>query len=174
VNDHADPIRELTRRHFLRHCGVGLGGVALTSLLDEDLMAGVARERSPLGLHHAPRAKNVIFLFMAGGPSQLELFEPKPVLGAHDGEVVPPSVTAGKRFAFIQPDAKLMATRRRFERHGECGAPFSELLPHTAAIADQLCFLRGMQTDEINHGPQAVRDRARPARWQPRDGQPGR
>lgn len=156
MNDTREPddrLRELTRRHFLRDCGVGLGGVALTSLLTEDLVAGLAEERSPLGLHHAPRAKNVIFLFMAGGPSQLELFEPKPVLDAHDGEVVPPSVTAGKRFAFIQPDAKLMATNRRFARHGESGAPVSELLPHTAAIADRLCFLRGMRTDEINHGP---------------------
>ncbi len=136
-------MRTLARREFLRQSGVGLGSIALYHLLG----SGAARAQ-------AARAKNIIFLFMAGGPSQFELFEPKTTLQELDGQTPPPSLTEGKRFAFIDPGrAKLMGTQRRFERHGESGAPVSELLPHTAGIVDELCFVRGLTTNEINHGP---------------------
>ncbi len=103
--------------------------------------------------HFPARAKSVIYLFMAGGPSQLELFDWKPKLKELNGQVVPPSYVANKRFAFIGKDAKLLGTRRAFARHGQCGAEVSELLPHTASIADDICIVKSLQTDVFNHGP---------------------
>ncbi len=141
---------ELTRRHFLSHCGLGLGSMALGSLLGPRVLAEGGTGLLP---HHAPRAKNVIFLFMAGGPSQLDLFEPKPALQKLDGQPVPESILDGKRFAFIGPGAKLLASSRRFRQHGESGAWMSELLPHLGGVADELCIVRSMVTEEINHGP---------------------
>jgi hypothetical protein len=142
-----------TRRHFFRDCGVGLGSVALSSLLNK----GVAAERrdplAPRKPHFEPKAKAVIFLFMAGAPSQLELFEPKPDLNKLSGQKVPESFTKGKRFAFIKGDAKVLGCKRKFEKAGKCGMDISELLPHHRTIADEVCWLRGMKTDVFNHGP---------------------
>lgn len=145
----AQTIREVSRREFLRRSGVGLGAIALTQLLGRE-----TRAESMAALHHPARARNVIFLFMAGGPSQFELFEPKEMLQKHDGQAPPAEIIRGKRFAFIEAErSRLMGTRRAFARHGECGAPVSELLPYTAGIVDKLCFVRGLHTNEINHGP---------------------
>ncbi len=144
-----------TRRQFLRTSTLGLGGLALGSLLSE----GRAATGNPLAArpgHFAAKAKSVIFLFMAGGPSQLDLFDSKPVLRRLDGQVVPESFTRGRRFAFIRPDAKLLASKRRFNRAGRNGAEFSELLPHQSGIADEICLLKGMKTDVFNHGPAKV------------------
>ena len=128
---------------------MGLGSLALADLFTRDGFAQEAPYRLPFA-----KAKRVIWLFMAGAPSQFELFEPKETLQRLDGEMLPPSLSAGKRFAFIDgTSAKLLGTQRKFERHGECGAPVSELLPHTASIVDKLCFLRGIKGQEINHGP---------------------
>ncbi len=139
--------QEVTRREFLRRGGLGLGSIALSQLLGDQALASI-----PLGPR--PRARNVIYLFMAGAPSQFELFDPKETLQKLDGKPAPASFTEGKRFAFIDGGtAKLMGTRRAFAKHGECGAPVSELLPYTAKIVDKLCFLRGVHTNEINHGP---------------------
>ncbi len=150
-----------TRRYFFRQCRMGLGAIALATLLNEGrLEAGSEPSRSPSEgpfgprpPHFAPRAKRVIFLFMAGGPSQLELFDWKPKLRELSGQQVPASYVEGKRFAFIGKDAKLLGTRREFKRHGKCGAEVSELLPHTASIVDDICILKSMQTDVFNHGP---------------------
>jgi len=146
----------LLRREFLR-AGAGLGALALGDLLAREAHAQDARTsaaRSPAWLLPQARAKRVIWLFMAGAPSQFELFEPKETLQRLDGQTLPPSLAAGKRFAFIDGGAaKLLGTRRKFDRHGECGAPVSELLPHTAKIVDKLTFLRAVQSKEINHGP---------------------
>jgi hypothetical protein len=152
------PHRALGRRAFLGQAGLGLGALALSELLASDAAAasltGLARMPQHGGLHHAPRAKRVIWMFMAGAPSQFELFEPKETLQRLDGQRPPESFTAGKRFAFIDAEtAKLVGTRRAFELHGECRAPVSELLPHTASIVDKLCFLRAVHTEQINHGP---------------------
>ena len=142
------------RRHFFQQCRVGIGAMALGSLLANDGKAATASDPlSPRPPHFAPRAKNVIFLFMAGGPSQLELFEPKPKLQELDGQVIPPSFVANKRFAFIKADAKLQGTKRNFARHGQSGQMISECLPHLAGIADDICTLRAMKTDVFNHGP---------------------
>ena len=132
--------------------------MALASLLESASAAAdrAASSQNPLAAkapHYEPKAKNVIFLFMAGGPSQLELFDPKPKLIELDGQVVPPSYTKNKRFAFIKGDAKLLGSRRKFARHGHSGASISACLPHLAGIADDVCFVHSMVTDVFNHGP---------------------
>jgi hypothetical protein len=144
-----------TRRHFFRDCGVGVGSMALASLLAKDAPAAPERKDplAPRKPHHTPKAKAVIYLFMAGAPSQLELFEPKPKLNELSGQKVPESFTQGKRFAFIKGDAKLLGSARKFARAGNCGMDVSELLPYHREIADDVCWLRGMKTDVFNHGP---------------------
>ena len=152
-------LRAETRRHFFGRCGVGLGSIALASLLARDAAAaaGPAPTRSPAAPvpHHAPRAKRVIFLFMAGGPSQLDIFDHKPELDRRNGEPIPASFIAGKRFAFMNSSHRtnLLATRRTFARHGDCGAWASDLVPHTAALADELTFIKTCKADLFNHAP---------------------
>ncbi|MFM8218120.1 MAG: DUF1501 domain-containing protein, partial [Planctomycetaceae bacterium] len=154
-------LQQVTRRHFFRQCQVGVGSAALGSLLLQEGRLQAAggsseRQRNPYAVqagHFTPKAKRVIFLFMAGGPSQLELFDPKPKLQEMDGQVIPESYVKNKRFAFIKRDAKLLGSRRKFSRHGESGAELSELLPHLATVADRLCIVRSMVTDVFNHGP---------------------
>jgi uncharacterized protein DUF1501 len=160
-----DPSLYFTRRHFLRDCRIGLGAMALGSLLAKDgvlnsAAAAESKSRSrandplaPQPTHFPPRAKNIIFMFMAGGPSQLELFNPKPKLQELTGKQIPESFVANKRFAFIKQDAKLMGTKRKFEQHGQSGQTISECLPHLASIADDICTLRAVKTDVFNHGP---------------------
>lgn len=150
----------ITRRHFLQDCRIGLGGMALASLLAEDGSKVSAAERTtsgdPLAIrptHFPPKAKNVIFLFMAGGPSQFELFEPKERLQELNGQQIPQSFVANKRFAFIKQDAKLLGCVRKFAKHGESGQVISECLPHLQTVADDICALRAMKTDVFNHGP---------------------
>lgn len=133
-----------TRRHFFRHCGVGVGTAALATLLREETCA------KP---HHTPKARAVIFLFMAGGPSQLDLFTPKPKLNDLNGKPIPDSFIQGKRFAFLKGVPKLLGTPHKFEKAGRCGMDFSDLLPHHRSIADEACWLRGLKTDVFNHGP---------------------
>src|SRR5437764_170433 len=140
-----------TRRHFFRDCGVGLGSIALGTLLAKDTRGAPPRihaapaspqpRKDPLAPkkpHFDPKAKAVIYLFMAGAPSQLELFEPKPELNKLSGQKVPESFTQGKRFAFIKGDAKLLGSARKFSKAGKCGMDVSELFPHHAEIADEL------------------------------------
>ncbi len=151
-------LRDITRRHFFHDCQVGLGSVALGTMLAGERQA-MAELQPPgftngsRGLHGVPKAKSVIFLFMAGGPSQLELFDPKPKLQELNGQVIPESYVKGKRFAFIKPDAKLLGTVRKFGTHGESGAVISECLPHLTTVADEICLVRSMSTDVFNHGP---------------------
>jgi hypothetical protein len=150
-------LLRMTRRHLFRECGVGLGAIALACL--EERGAGATPAASadgPLAArapHFAARAKRVIYLHMAGGPSQIELFDPKPKLLELSGQVPPQELVQGKRFAFLKPDARLLGSRRTFRRHGDSGAELSELLPHLGAVADEICILRSMVTDVFNHGP---------------------
>lgn len=159
MNDHQLELLLTTRRHFLRDCRVGLGAMALGSLLWQDgAIAAPAQTMSsnPLAArppHYAPQAKSVIFLFMAGGPSQLDLFDPKPKLQELDGQVIPQSFVENKRFAFLKKDAKLLGSRRKFSQHGQSAQTISELLPHLATIADEIALIRSMKTDVFNHGP---------------------
>ena len=149
-----------TRRHFFRDCGIGVGKIALASLLVDDLAmngqaAPLASANSfgPKPTHFAPAAKRVIYLFMAGAPSQLELFDYKPRLRELEGKPIPPSVIQGQRYAFIQPNAAVLGPRFRFLKHGESGAQLSEVLPHLAQVADDISIVRSVHTDLFNHSP---------------------
>ena len=152
-------LRDLTRRHFFADCGVGLGSVALGSLLSEGkLFAAPTADRTtnplaPLPPHFPAKAKRVIFLHMAGGPSQLELFDHKPKLNELDGQVIPASFVKNQRFAFIKADAKLLGSRRHFRCWGKCGTEMSTLLPHLGTVIDDVTLIRSMKTDVFNHGP---------------------
>ena len=141
-----------SRRGFLRDSACGLGAVALARLfVDDGLLAAATGPLQPRDPHFAPTARNVIFLFQAGGPSQLDLLDPKPSMRQWDGRALPPSMAGDLELAFIRPDARIWASPRRFRRHGHSGTAFSDLLPHTARRADDICVVRSMTTDQINH-----------------------
>jgi Protein of unknown function (DUF1501) len=142
-------LRAPTRRHFFGQAGFGIGSAALTALFNEKLMAQTAP-------HHAPKAKSVIFLFMAGGPSQLDLFDHKPKLAELDGRPVPESVIKGERFAFIKGVPQLLASPHSFRQYGQSGAPISGLLPHLAGVVDDVAFIKSMHTTQFNHAPAQV------------------
>jgi len=151
---------KVTRRHFLRDCGVGLGKIALAGLLTDSLRAGTAalpaNLLAPRKPHFAGKAKRVIHLFMAGAPSQLELFDYKPELAKLEGKPLPPSVIGGQRYAFIRPDAAVLGPRYQFARHGRSGAELSEMLPHLAKVADDICLIKSVSTDQFNHAPAQI------------------
>jgi hypothetical protein len=153
-----DSLRTTTRRHFFHQAGFGIGGAALASLLNEQGLAAADEiVYPPTGKpHFAPKAKNVIFLFMAGAPSQVDLYDNKPVLTQHDGKPCPESLIKGERFAFIQGTPKLLGSPYRFTRHGQSGAELSELLPHTASIADDIAIVRTVNTTQFNHAPAQI------------------
>ena len=144
-----------TRRSFLDTCAGGLGTVGLAHLMGlEGLTA--AESRNPLASrnpHFAPQAKNLIFLFMAGAPSQMDLFDPKPGLRKWHGEALPPSLTKDLNLAFIKPTAKVLASPREFSRCGQSGIEISDYLPHLQGVADEICLVRSMRTDQVNHHP---------------------
>ncbi len=144
-----DPLAAaINRRTFLRRCGVGLGAAALTALEAETRGGGDPLPR------FRPRVSRVIWLYMAGGPSQFETFDPKPKLRAMDGEPMPASFTKGQPIAQLQGKAlKCLGPQFRFGRHGESGLEIADILPFTARIADRICVIRSMQTDQINHDP---------------------
>lgn len=158
-----DPsIKTATRRHFFQNCGFGVGAIALAKLLADEQAARGAPAVSPIDPsqpmaarsgHFPGTAKNVIFLFMAGGPSQLDLFEDKPKLRQFSGQAPPESLMAGKRFAFLKGNETLLGTKSHFGRYGQCGMELSDLLPEHRKIVDEVCWLRGMTTDVFNHGP---------------------
>lgn len=143
----------LARRWFLQECGIGLGAAALASLLTREGYAAVADPLSPRKPHFAPKAKRVIFLFQAGAPSHLELFDYKPKLAEMDGRLPPPELLEGYRAAFINPNSKCLGPKFKFSKHGQSGAELSELLPHTATIVDDIAIVKSMATDAFNHAP---------------------
>jgi hypothetical protein len=155
---------ENTRRHFFRDCGIGLGAVALSSLFgNHRATLGNPMDANPLAPrrpHYLPKAKSVIFLFMAGGPSQLDLFDEKPMLVKHHNQPIPDSFIEGKRFAFMSTFAKekpkLMASKRKFARFGQSGNAVSELLPNLAKTVDEIAIIRTVATNVFNHGPAKV------------------
>ena len=151
-----------TRRHFLRQCTAGLGSIALGSLLG----CGTSSSTKPVGTplpsdnpllakvgHVAPRAKRVIFLHMAGAPSQLELFDYKPELQKLDGQQCPPSFLEGKRFAFLQGVPQMLGPQATFRQRGQSGATLSNYFTHFHEVVDEVTFLKAMHTDEFNHAP---------------------
>ena len=157
--DAAAHLHALTRRHFLSRCAIGLGNVALAALLDQSARAAgpaqPADPTTPRAPHFPARAKSVIYLFMAGGPSQLDLFDYKPRLNELNGQPVPDSLVAGKRFAFMTTShgSQLLGSRRAFARHGQSGAWVSDLMPHTARVVDDLTIVKSCAADLFNHAP---------------------
>ncbi|MBS1810710.1 MAG: DUF1501 domain-containing protein, partial [Acidobacteria bacterium] len=162
------PINELqdaTRRHFFGQCAVGVGSIALNCLLARDGFSAPVNTQNqrpqidptnPMAARKPPfpaKAKRVIYLFMAGAPSQLELFSDKPKLRELTGQKPPESLMKGRRFAFLKGNETLLGTKRKFAQYGQSGMTLSELLPHHRKIADEVCWLRGMSTDVFNHGP---------------------
>ena len=145
----------VSRRHFLSDCGIGLGKMALAGLLTGSL-TGRTPALPVLPPQFPGRAKRVIHLFMAGAPSQLELFDNKPALTKLEGKPLPPSVIGGQRYAFIRPDAAVLGPRFKFARHGQSGAELSEMLPHLAKVADDICLIRSCRTDQFNHAPAQI------------------
>jgi len=146
------------RRDFLTTAASGLGGVALASMLTSDgALAASSTAAGPLAArktHFPAKAKRCIFIFNAGGPSQLDLFNYRPELNRLNGQALPESLLEGVRFAFIEKDsARLMAARRRFRQYGESGMWFSELLPNIASCADDICMMNSLYTDQFNHHP---------------------
>lgn len=150
----AKESNQTSRRWFIEQCGVGLGALALNHLLAGE--ASAQQTQNPLAPkkpHFAPKVKNVIFLFMAGGPSHMELFDNKPSLAKFDGTLPPPDLLKGYRAAFINPNSKLLGPKFKFAKHGQSGAEISELLPHTAKIVDDIAIVKGMVSDAFNHAP---------------------
>lgn len=146
----------LNRRAFLRRSGIGFGAAMLGALLARDRVAGALNSRNPMAPRQpqfVPRAKGVIYLHMIGAPSQLDLFDHKPELERWDGELCPDDFIKGKRFAFLRGHPRLAASRYAFSRCGQSGLTLSELLPNLANVADELCVIRSMHTDEFNHAP---------------------
>jgi hypothetical protein len=145
---------EVTRRWFFQQCGVGLGSIALGGLLNANARAQQSGDPlAPRSPHFAPKAKRAIFLFMAGAPSHLELFDNKPQLAKFDGTLPPPELIKGYRAAFINPSSRFLGPKFKFAKHGTCGAELSELLPHLATIVDDVAIVKGMVTDAFNHAP---------------------
>lgn len=157
--------KNIARRYFFRQCGVGLGLMGLSSLLNPAKLFGGEsapahlQGSNPLAVrqpHDHPRAKRVIFLFQAGAPSQLDLFDPKPTLEKYDGKPVPAEVVKDQRYAFIKPDAALFASKFKFQRHGQSGAQLSEVLPRLGEVVDDIAIVRSMTTDAFNHAPAQI------------------
>lgn len=151
-----DPLTN-SRRHFLASAGAGLGSAALLALLAQDGVVAAGANQSAhvaaSGSDFKATAKNCIFVFLAGGTSQVDLFDPKPALEKHAGERLPGSFTKDVRFAFINASAKVLPSKYRFQKHGESGLEISDLLPHLAGCADDLAMIRSMHTEAFNHLP---------------------
>lgn len=152
-------LHQVTRRQLFETCGIGVGKAALASLFVGDRVFSAPLD-SPQGRHHQARAKNVIYLFMAGAPSQFELWERKPELQKLSGQPIPPSLMEGKRFAFMdsfgKTAPKLLGTRREFKQYGESGQWVSECMPYTAQVVDDLAFVRSVHTENFNHAPAKI------------------
>jgi hypothetical protein len=150
----------MTRRHFFGHGATGIGTAALASLVCPELFAGAGEKAGTSGLpglpHFAPKAKRVIYLFQSGAPSQIDLFDYKPRLAEFHKQELPDSIRQGQRLTGMTSGQKsfpVAASKFKFTQHGQAGIWLSELLPHTAKIADELCLIRSMHTDAINHDP---------------------
>ncbi len=159
----SETLNVTTRRHFFHGCGVGLGKIALASLLCRASDASATTDQTPVTHplapkppHFPPRVKSVIYLFMAGAPSQLDLFDNKPTLAKLEGKPVPAEIVQDQRYAFIRPDSTLLGPRFAFARHGQSGAELSEVVPHLAEVVDDLAIIKSMHTNQFNHAPAQI------------------
>jgi len=154
-------MNAIARRHFFRECGYGLGKTALASLLCANARGSESPQLkhdpfSPKKPHFPGKAKAVIHLFMAGAPSQLDLFDYKPELARLEGKPLPPEIIKGQRYAFIRPDAGVLGPRFKFAKHGHSGVELSEMLPHLATVVDDIAILKAVHTDQFNHAPAQI------------------
>jgi len=168
-------LKAMTRRHFFQQAGYGIGATALAALLNDgvfpaaagaDQHGTAANPRSKLELsadplaprapHFAPKAKNIIYLFMAGAPSQIDLLDPKPKLVQYNGQAIPEEFIKGERFAFIKGTPRLLGSPHTFTPQGKSGIPISALLPHLGKIADDICVVRSLYTEQFNHAPAQI------------------
>ncbi len=164
-SDAGETLRAVTRRHFFRQAGFGIGAAALTTLLNRDLFAAVEAVAGPAPaanpLAHKPpmfpaKAKSIIYLFMAGAPSQVDLLDYKPKLQQFDGQTIPEEFLKGERFAFIRGVPRLLGSPYEFKKWGQSGAEISELFPALGEIADDIAIVRSMQTTQFNHAPAQI------------------
>jgi Protein of unknown function (DUF1501) len=155
-------LLDVTRRHFFQQSAFGIGGTALAALLNPSLFAqqqgstDEARAMAPKAPHFPAKTKNIIYLFMAGGPSQLDMFDYKPALTKYDGQPVPEELIKGERFAFIKGVPNLLGSPHHFARHGKSGAELSVLLPHLANIVDDVAIVKSLHTTQFNHAPAQI------------------
>jgi len=160
MNSHSlDPIRQSTRRRFFQQCGTGMGSLALASLFNEKLFGAGPKAAGGIlahGLHHAPKAKNIIYLFQSGGPSHLDLFDPKPELTKRNGQKVPEDLVKNIRLAQIGKNAALLGSPYKFAQHGKSGVWLSELLPHLSTAVDDVCVVQGFYSEAFNHDPATI------------------
>ena len=149
-----DRLKRTTRRRFFQDCGVGIGSMALASLLDRNLFgADAPAGKTVPGPHFAPKAKNIIYLFMSGGPSHLDLFDYKPELIKRNGQKMPDDLLKNIRLAQIGKDAAMLGTNYQFKQYGQSGVWLSELLPQLSTITDDVCFVQGFYSEAFNHDP---------------------
>jgi len=159
-----DKSLRIARRHFFNECGIGVGKMALAGLLSQQMgnaafgaiPSAPENPLAPRPPHFPAKAKSVIYLFMAGAPSHLDLFDYKPKLALYEGKSIPPEVIGGQRYAFIRPDAAAMGPQFKFAKHGNCGAEISEALPHLAKVVDDICLINSIKTDQFNHAPAQI------------------
>jgi hypothetical protein len=151
-----DSLRASTRRRFLQQCGTGMGALALGSLLNDKLLAADSGLPTLGKPHFAPKAKNIIYLFQSGGPSHLDLFDPKPELQKRNGQQVPEELVKNIRLAQIGKEAKLLASPYKFAQYGKSGMWLSELMPHLQTIVDDVCFVQGFHSEAFNHDPATI------------------
>jgi Protein of unknown function (DUF1501) len=155
MNNHNESLKLATRRHFFRQTGFGIGAMALSSLLNENIFADDTNS-APRGPHFAPRAKHIIYLFMAGAPSQLDLFDHKPKLKEYNEQPIPEEFVKGERFAFIKGTPLLLGSPFNFKRYGNSGNELSDLLPHLSEHADEIAIVRTLHTAQFNHAPAQI------------------
>ncbi|MFN8008722.1 MAG: DUF1501 domain-containing protein [Terriglobia bacterium] len=153
----------MTRRHFFQNAGFSVGSMALFSLIQRELLGGTPESSAPSvnplaprPPHFAPKATSVIYLFMAGAPSQLDLLDYKPKLQELNGQKIPDEFVKGERFAFIKGSPKLLGSPHTFRRYGQSGTEVSSLLPHLSTITDEIAVVRSMYTDQFNHAPAQI------------------
>jgi len=160
TSDAAAALRAVTRRHFFRESALGVGSLALASLLDERLFAAPAEGAvDPLAVrppHFPPKAKRLVYLFMAGAPSQVDLLDPKPALQKHSGQPIPEELVKGERFAFIKGTPRLLGSPYSFEKCGRSGTEVSSLLPRFRTIVDEVALVRTVHTNQFNHAPAQI------------------
>ena len=156
MNPYLDSLVHTTRRHFLKESAVGLGAIALSSLLGRNAMGAPLAATNPLTArlpHFAPKAKRVIYLHLTGSPPNLDLFDYKPELVKRDGQDCPDDFLKGRKFAFTAGKPKLMGSPRTFGQYGRSGQWMSDAIPHLHGVADDLCIVHSMYTDQFNHAP---------------------